>query len=98
MSERVDHVARALRALQSSEGSREDAFAAVAQAEATLALLEQVRIANLIALNGDSPDHRVGDALHEFEGVRDPGRSGIRYTSLRPEVAAALGIGEANHE
>ena len=58
MSERVDHVANAAKMLavsiQAKTGQEETACLAEAQVHATLAVVEQLRVANLIAyLNAD---------------------------------------------
>ena len=52
MSDRIDHAAEALRALEGAGDGRNFATdaSAAAQVHATLALVEQQRIANLIAL------------------------------------------------
>lgn len=93
MTERIDHVAEAMQHIswaheqQEREGDmgnvpRDDAL--LAQVHATLALVEQQRIANLIALarphklrNGAEVSHTVHDHV-----------TGL----LRPDVAEAVGL------
>lgn len=58
---------------------------AQAHAHATLALVEQQRIANLIDLYHQHADRETREALWTIE-------EGDRW-SLRPEIASALGIG-----
>lgn len=86
MTERIDHAAEAREALRGSGDGRNFATDASnnAIAHAVLALVEQQRIANIIAL------HR-----HEVEYDLNGGRSLIFESggeTLRPEIAEALGI------
>lgn len=98
MTDRIDHVEKALtRATWVLDTIEEDgvtlealaAIATLSQVSATLALVEQQRIANLIALM-DSPRTATSVArvaertLMEGEPVVD--------RELRPDIAAALGI------
>ena len=80
MSERIDHAAKARASLAGSGDGRNFATDASvnAVAHATLALVEQQRIANIIAAG----EHRdtVISALIRTE------------QPLRPEIAAALGL------
>ena len=100
MPDRIDHAAEAQRFLAKSTsvwGSPSDVLAG-AQVHATLAIVEQLRIGNLIALGGygDSEagtdqarsDARV--ALVEWHAHEDPEMGG--WPEIRPEIAAALGI------
>lgn len=97
MPKRIDHAGGAMTHIeyvhewQGEAGDMEEnqlANAFIAQAEATLALVEQQRIANLIALgvigggpiSRESPKHVIDYLLSDY-----------------PEVAAALGIKEGNH-
>jgi hypothetical protein len=94
---RIDHAANAQAFLRSADGQAPDvatAYAACAQAEAVLALVEQQRIANLIALgllqiasglNGSYAP--VGDG-GSFRALYPQGES----SPLAPDIAAALGI------
>jgi hypothetical protein len=68
-------------------------------AEAAKALVEQVRIANLVALANSHHPVLVGkvatdaaDALTEWHSHDDSALGG--WSELRPEVAAALGVGK----
>lgn len=92
MTERIDHAAEARDSisLAQDDALAEEAtsitHAMIANAEANLALVEQQRIANLIAL------HR-----HEVEYDLNQGRSLLFESgteSLRPDITAALGIDE----
>ncbi len=65
-------------------------LALIAQAEATLALVEQQRIANLIAL-GYGHTSPSGDVVGEARRALVERRSADRH-QLRPDVAGALGI------
>lgn len=84
MTERIDHAAEAKAFLGNIEwGNQGGDYLAAAQLHATLALVEQQRIANLVALGqytivpGDMPVYR--SAI--FNG-----------DALRPDIAAALGV------
>lgn len=92
MPERIDHVAEALVHVddvhnwQSDEGITEAtliASALIAQAEATLALVEQQRIANLLALAQFS--HETGDGARLHTSL-------VGSHEMRTEAAAALGV------
>ena len=61
-----------------------------AQVHATLALAEQQRIANLIALAAMYPDGR-GQSAYSALAAMSPDR---RRTVLAPDIAATLGIGD----
>ena len=93
MTDRIDHAAEARR-LTSAVTTRDwaeespyvDRRTAVARVHATLALVEQQRIANLIALaNGDT--HLSTTAYLQLAV-----ELGIRPAEFRPDIAAALGI------
>lgn len=90
MSERIDHAAEASKVakpLVSDPYTSRETWLAEAQLHATLALVEQQRIANLIALSVGDWDHgQAVDAL-----VVRPQMGADPYP-LRPEIAAALGI------
>ena len=97
MTDRIDHAAEARKHIdwaheeQSVEGSWEHSvrdFALIAQAEATLALVEQQQIANLIALSRETfAAHEACEALGTFATAKHGDQIG-----LRPDIAAALGI------
>ena len=97
MTDRIDHAAEARKHIdwaheeQSVEGSWEYSvrdYALIAQAEATLALVEQARIANLVGLLKDTfASHQALEALSDVATAQ----SG-QLISLRPDIAAALGI------
>ena len=61
-----------------------------AQVHATLALAEQQRIANLIALAAMDPDG-LGQSAYSALAAMSPDR---RRTVLAPDIAATLGIGD----
>ena len=98
MTDRIDHAAEAQKVLaMPSVWGSPSAVLAAAQVNATLAIVEQLRIGNLIALaNGDSEagtdqarsDARV--ALVEWHAHEDPEMGG--WPEIRPDIAAALGI------
>lgn|GEM_PF-3309632 len=98
MSERIDHVARAMKAQNTvlntyevDENTGALTVMLAAQVNATLALVEQQRIANLIALAyvADSGDADVSPAAQQaWDGL------GVRgIGTLRHDIAAALGLG-----
>ena len=106
MSDRIDHATEAAEwiadAPANADSDPEGWQAAIvcgllAQAEATLALVEQQRLANLIAL-ADSTTSTV--AHRQAEGAlygRVVTHVGIEQP-LRPDVAAALGIEAVDHD
>ena len=91
MSERIDHAAEArewIDAAARHPGAISTAI--LAQAEAMLALVEQQRIANLIALVAADPDG-LGRSAYSALAVMSSDR---QRTILDPDIAAALGIGD----
>lgn len=71
----------------------------MAQAEATLALVEQQRIANLIALSQamDGNGWQASEPLGELFAYTHPDpEDGFKGLHIRPEIAAALVIGVSN--
>ena len=102
MTDRIDHAAEARQHIdwaheeQSVEGSWEYSvrdYALIAQAEATLALVEQQRIANLVALTKNTfAAHEAREALSTFATAKFGEQIG-----LRPDIAAALGIEAVDH-
>ena len=91
MSERIDHAAEArewIDAAARHPGATSTAI--LAQAEATLALVEQQRIANLIALAAMDPDC-LGQSAYIALAAMSPDR---RRTVLASDIAATLGIGD----
>ena len=97
MNERIDHAERACEHIERGKNpntSKPLSEAMLAQAEATLALMEQQRIQNLIALGqlnavaGRDPLSSVSDIERVGEGPFDS------IQKLKPEIAAALGIQE----
>ena len=94
MTNRIDHAAEASISLGESHAL---IGIARAQVHATLAIVEQLRISNLIALGyGDSEagtDQARSDAraaLVNWHAHEDPEMGG--WQEIRPEIAAALGI------
>ena len=69
---------------------------AAAQLHATLALVEQQRIANLIALAGASDSIRARQQSEEVLYQPTPIQAGIDLP-LSPEIADALGIEAMDH-
>ena len=101
MTDRIDHAAEALALLRRVSGSRmSDGEASVsvsaAQAEANLALVEQARLANLIALATYTEGDEIPDLLRaEAQAALAPWvptDPDDEYPQVRPEVAAALGL------
>lgn len=114
MTDHIDHAAKARKRIQwinewqEREGDTPEthlADALVAQAESTLALVRQQQIANLIALAALAGREDVHEELaeaayralghlvtYELTGPDD------EVLILHPDIAAALGIGAANHE
>ena len=106
---RIDHAAKALQRImwvnewQAREGDLPEthlADALVAQTEATLALAEQQRIANLIALAGmaeDDSKHEVIAGTLGIEAVWTLATTKMigpddEIEVVNPDIAAALGI------
>ena len=108
MSDRIDHAAEASRLLANADrmvsndwpletGEFKTDILAAAQVHATLALVEQQRVANLIALAGSrNPILReqvaedAAEALATFHEHADLALGG--WHEVRPDIAAALGI------
>ena len=93
MTDRIDHAAAARRHIEWAHEWREDegatdatTIALLAQVHATLALVEQQRIANRIAL---SITYEIEDAHNAI---------GQRALHQLPDIAAALGIKAVDHE
>ena len=72
-------------------------LAATAQVHAALALVEQQRIANLIALAGASDSIRARQQAEEVLYQPTPIQAGIDLP-LTPDIAAALGIKAVDDE
>ncbi|MBW1639276.1 hypothetical protein G3H63_09355 [Microbacterium resistens] len=111
MAERLDHAAEAVRLIEGGIGPSFDQTRdgiALAQAHATLALVEQQRIANLIALaalpNVNGFENEVYDARTEalMRGLLDTeavpavagyGPAGIEErVFIRPDIREGLGL------
>lgn len=97
----TDHYAetnRLIDGLHNLEGHNADFDMALAQVHATLALAEQQRIANLIALLPGIEMFETGGAIAQADGlteiVRKTNHEGREYGmyQLRPEIARALRI------
>lgn len=86
MTDRINHEARAIEMLSSAPADlRADDAIAVAQVAATLALVEQQRIANLIALDMQQEQYLVPE-----DG--ETGEESYWSTRLRADVREALGL------
>ena len=93
MSERIDHAEEARRILSDVKPYQDqhiEVGMGSAQVHATLALVEQQRIANLIALVAADPDG-LGRSAYSALAVMSSDR---QRTILDPDIAAALGIGD----
>ena len=98
MSDRIDHAAEAVALLNLAAAAQHQGdprhLIAAAQAHATLALVEQQRIANLIALTKETfAAYEACEALGTFAVAKCGEQIG-----LRPEIAAALGIKVVDHD
>lgn len=88
MTEQIDYVRTAVANLRMLiDGEVRDArdalvVAGIAQAHATLALVEQQRIANILTLVGDEDWETVEADLREF---------GVDPAAVRADIVAALG-------
>ena len=100
MTERIDHAGGAMTHIeyvhewQGEAGDMEEtqlANAFIAQAEATLALVEQQRIANLLAIACGTSEGAMSTVARDlaYMTLIENGPDGM----IRPEIAAALGIG-----
>jgi outer membrane protein TolC len=102
---RIDHANEARRAVSQTLGYAETdentgalVGIAAAQVHATLALVEQQRIANLITLATLSGEYDENTDLLRIEAVASlvkwvPHGLDDEHPEIRPEIAAALGIG-----
>lgn len=99
MTNRIDHFAEARRlvlATETRDWNQESPYVdrrlAAAQVHATLALAEQQRIANLIALaeSGRTTTNGARSALSGLYSGR--AEDGSANMAIRPDIAAALGI------
>ena len=104
MTDRIDHAALAGQmawdALSTSRSGAQviaGMLAATAQVHAALALVEQQRIANLIALAGASDSIRARQQAEEVLYQPTPIQAGIDLP-LTPDIAAALGIKAVDDE
>ena len=102
MADRIDHAADARNALQGAGDGRNVATDAplVALTHATLALVEQQRIANLIALASWSGEDDDAMEMLSAEASNSlalwvPHSPDDEHPEIRPDIAAALGIEEA---
>ena len=99
MTDRIDHAAEAQKvlAMPTSVWGSPSEMLAGAQVHATLAIAEQLRIGNLIALgyggdeaNCDQARADARAALVNWHAHEDPEMGG--WPEIRPDIAAALGI------
>ena len=93
----LDTAARAIRRSDLTEVEVITATLALAQVHAALALVEQQRIANLIALAGASDSIRARQQAEEALYQPTPVQAGIDLP-LTPDIAAALGIKAVDDE
>ena len=114
MTDRIDHAAEAVGLLALAVAAQHQGdprhLIAAAQAHAALALVEQARIANLVALASlagrDEDAHEevaaaaygALNALIRYQDVPS-GHAGLDEVAvLRPDIAAALGIEAVDHD
>lgn len=98
MNDRIDHAAEAVALLNLAVTAQHQGdprhLIAAAHVHATLALIEQQRIANLVALAKETfAAHEASEALGTFATAKPGERIG-----LRPDIAAALGIKAVDHD
>ncbi|UXO93873.1 hypothetical protein Pan2_54 [Pseudanabaena phage Pan2] len=99
MTERIDHAAEAAQiaagGLASGSFDQTRDYLALAQVHATLALVEQQRIGNLIALSnsGLGPLMQAGD-LALLASVPHSEWPNTNIEVLRPEIRQALGLND----
>lgn len=95
-TERIDHVEESLNFLGAATIDTygdDDRKVAIAQVHATHALVEQQRIANLIALAGPDMHESVATAaLQMLTDLHKPEGKGWVTTGLQPNIATALGV------
>lgn len=97
MSDRVQTALDCLAPLAGNDVSASDCVH-MAQVYATLALVEQQRIANLIAL-AESGRTTVSGARQALSAMYDgTSEDGTANMSLRPDIATALGIEVESHD
>ena len=101
MTNRIDHAAEAVGLLAlAAAGVRDRRYLiAAAHIHATLAVAEQARIANLIALaklagRDEDAHEEVAAAAYGANGHSGPDEVAV----LRPDIAAALGIEAVDHD
>jgi hypothetical protein len=80
---------------------RANVHAQVSQAQALIAIAEQLRISNLIALANSGEVFNSADRA--YQELENPEIVGVgilsrNIGSLRPDIAEALGIKESDHE
>lgn len=103
MNERIDHANEAMACLVAADGHLSAEMAvetgeykadvlAYAQVHATLALVEQQRVSNLIALADKFDQPQAIDAI--LNRTPPNGDKGWVHHGVQPEIAAALGIEE----
>ncbi|MBL3699266.1 hypothetical protein [Leucobacter luti] len=96
MSDRIDHAAEARNCISYARTTESSAEAHLSQAEAqvhaTLALVEQQRIANLIALAQPVQLPGGGEARYDIYEVEYGNVGDVMSCALRPEVREALGL------
>lgn len=101
MTDRIDHAAEAVGLLALAVAAQHQGdprhLIATAQVHATLALVDQQRIANLIALAGASDSIRARQQAEEVLYQPTPVQAGIDLP-LAPDIAAALGIKAVDDE
>ena len=91
MSERIDHYAAAVGMLKDAQAAQDLSMVGIiaqgAQVHATLALVEQQRVANLIALAGY--EHANGSRSYQYAVARPVNEFDL---ALNDEIKEALGL------
>ena len=114
MSDRIDHAAEAVALLNLAAATQHQGdprhLIAASQVHATLALVEQQRIANLAALASlagrDEDVHEevaaaaygALNAMIRYQDVPNGHAGPDEVAALRPDIAAALGIKAVDHD
>lgn len=93
MTERIDHYAAAVGMLKDAQAAQDLSVVGIiaqgAQVHATLALVEQQRVGNMIALMA-SAARGVAEQTHSVQGYME------MFNRINPQVIKALGLSEGS--